>query len=537
MAGQQLILKADSTSDSSLVKTLNELDYLGDLNIYRQAAFKNHFLSFSIDSVSDSEATRTIFIHTGPKTKKVIQLEQNNKVLDVQDYEQYLSNLLQQNENNGYPFSSARIIPIKESNDTIYARIEVRKGVQIIVDSLDFDRNVIHPSYLYRLIQLKPGEVYSEKKIKEIQQKINRTSFLSINAPPLITFYLNKCIIHLRIKKKSNNQFNGYIGLLPKTQPEVTTYTLTGNIQLKLNNSFRRGENIGLKWNQFEPLSQDLKVNYAHPFLMGSPYGINTKFNLLKKDTSFVNLSLFTGIDVFISSRQKLTFFYENKSTIAGAQQTAINSSSTSGYGMEINLNFANDPFIPTKGWVLESTGSAGKRVLKGTDEFVPITLSTSDNITPTILVPKSSVIYNFSVLSELYIPLNRHHILLIATKGFGVFNPYLFENEVEWIGGLNNLRGFDDRSVKATRYAIQTLEYRFHLDQYSFFNLLYDFGYIQSNTVNNYQQRFTNAYGAGLNFSSKAGVISFTYAIGHYTNNPLILRDAKIHLGYVSLF
>ena len=42
---------------------------------------------------------------------------------------------------------------------------------------------------------------------------------------------------------------------------------------------------------------------------------------------------------------------------------------------------------------------------------------------------------------------------------------------------------------------------------------------------------------GTGINFETKAGIFSFTYAVGSLQDEPLSFKDAKIHFGLVNLF
>ena len=42
---------------------------------------------------------------------------------------------------------------------------------------------------------------------------------------------------------------------------------------------------------------------------------------------------------------------------------------------------------------------------------------------------------------------------------------------------------------------------------------------------------------GIGMAFETKAGIFNISYAVGKRDDTNLNLRDAKIHLGYVSFF
>ena len=47
----------------------------------------------------------------------------------------------------------------------------------------------------------------------------------------------------------------------------------------------------------------------------------------------------------------------------------------------------------------------------------------------------------------------------------------------------------------------------------------------------------FPFGIGAGINFETKAGIFGLNYALGSQNNNPLSIKNAKIHFGYVNYF
>lgn len=534
--GQSYHFSDSSKSDTTFINQIKTLIETGNIRSVKTYAVEKHYLAFSIDSITYNNQQTNYYINIGKSTSKKIFFEPLHKTIEINDYPIFLNQLLSNFEDKGYPFCSIKIVPIRENQDTLIASLDIIKGTKFYLDSIHFDKEVISEKYLYRLLDLKKGENYNESKIQNIAKVLSKSNVIRLMSNPTLTFYQNKCIIHLNLRKKGNNQFNGYIGLLPKTNANITTYSLTGNIQLRLLNSFKRAEEIGLFWNQFEPLSQDLKINYKHPYIGGSNYGFNHQFSLFKKDSSFVNLNTILGMDVFFSTSNKLTFFYQKKSTISNQTLSNINNTSTSAYGITASFDYTNQALAPLKGWLLNISGTVGKRTLQSLEDWKEISLMNENNLTSTVLVPKTSNIYSADFIFEKYTSLN-FHVLLNSLKASTTINPFLFQNELEWVGGLKNFRGFNDRSLLASSYAINTLEYRFHLDRFSYIHLFHDLGWIQNNLIGVYDQNFTSAYGAGLNFSSKAGIISFTYALGHFLDDPILLKDGKVHIGYVSLF
>jgi len=85
--------------------------------------------------------------------------------------------------------------------------------------------------------------------------------------------------------------------------------------------------------------------------------------------------------------------------------------------------------------------------------------------------------------------------------------------------------------------FHLATLEYRFLLDQNSYFNIFGDVAYTESKTNREYRNDFPYGFGAGIAFATKAGIFSLTYALGSQQGTGINFRAAKIHFGYVNLF
>jgi hypothetical protein len=79
-------------------------------------------------------------------------------------------------------------------------------------------------------------------------------------------------------------------------------------------------------------------------------------------------------------------------------------------------------------------------------------------------------------------------------------------------------------------------LEYRVLVDRNSHAFLFYD----QTFYENNAQQYYFDkpfGVGAGFSFGTNIGVFSISYGIGKQFDYPMLLRDGKVHFGYVSFF
>ena len=110
--------------------------------------------------------------------------------------------------------------------------------------------------------------------------------------------------------------------------------------------------------------------------------------------------------------------------------------------------------------------------------------------------------------------------------------------NDLYRIGGLNSLRGFNEKFFYASTYGIGTLEYRFFMEENSYLLIFYDQGYVRYVLHDGVSQEdFPLGFGAGLTFSTKAGIFKFIYSLGKSKEQQIGLNYSKIHFGLSSGF
>jgi hemolysin activation/secretion protein len=144
---------------------------------------------------------------------------------------------------------------------------------------------------------------------------------------------------------------------------------------------------------------------------------------------------------------------------------------------------------------------------------------------------------YNATGNGDAYFPLSARSVLNIGMMGGFLESPSIFQNELYRFGGLKTLRGFDESSLLASRYIIGKAEYRFILEQNSYLLLFFNEAYYENRGATNFLHDHPYGFGVGLTFETKAGIFSFTYALGSQQNNPILFKSGKIHFGLVNYF
>ena len=113
----------------------------------------------------------------------------------------------------------------------------------------------------------------------------------------------------------------------------------------------------------------------------------------------------------------------------------------------------------------------------------------------------------------------------------------YLFINEMKRLGGINSIRGFNENFFFASEYSIFAAEWRYYLEQATYFSLFVDAGYIMARTPDITTRTLPVSTGVSLHLDVGKSQFYFTYALGRSALQPFGLQYAKIHFGLRSHF
>ena len=124
--------------------------------------------------------------------------------------------------------------------------------------------------------------------------------------------------------------------------------------------------------------------------------------------------------------------------------------------------------------------------------------------------------------------------------KAGRTFNDQLFRNDGYRLGGLNSIRGYGENLFFASQFVYINSEARYFLDEVSFLTLFVDAGHIrrQFDVLVSDENFLPVGFGAGINFSTNAGIFNFVYALGVQEGGEGVnFNQSMIHFGYVSRF
>ncbi len=427
--------------------------------------------------------------------------------------------------NNGYPFAQVFFTEQEIIEQQIQIQMNISSGkFYRFSDIIVKGDSSISKSTIQNLLGIKINDIYSEEKLSSIDRILQQTNFINVLKKSELLFTENGVELYVYLENQKMSSMNGAVGLQPN--PQTQRIGLTGDVQIKLLNVFKKAELIDVNWRSIEPQTQALQAKLNYPFLFKSPFGVDLKFNLYKRDSTFLDLKSFIGIQYSFKNNVQLKGFYQiNSSEILSKTSNPSSLFSylapikLNSYGLSLQYKRINYLPNPSKGFSLYIETSIGNRTIKKENTAL-----------------EKSYVYKSIFQYVSYIPITKRNIIKVGVNFESYTSSTIFQNERYRFGGLNSLRGFNEEELFASTKLISSLEYRFLLDKNSTIFVFYDQGIYEDNSLS-YKIDNPFGVGAGISFGSRIGIFSISYALGKQFNNPIEFRNGKIHFGYITYF
>ncbi len=521
------------------------------------------YLAASVDSVKQDTAFTKIAIFIGEKyTWQTLHIDDKDKALLTQlnipvaafqakPFEQKLTVQLQEKlltyyENNGYPFAKISFDSVLLNSRNVTANLAIDKGIFYRMDSLHILGTAkISSNFLYHYLDMKKGEAFNKEKLDKLNQRLLELPYLQQSNEWNLTMLSRSYILNLYLQPKRSNQVNVLVGFLPANQQLGGKLLLTGEATLNLKNAFATGETIGFNWQQLQSQSPRLNLAFQKPYIFNSSFGVDFGFELYKRDSSFLNLTARLGVQYILSARQSgkisLETFRTNLLTVDTASVIItkklpdIIDVSNTNLALEYEFNNTNYRLNPRSGNEFKITVSAGTKNIKRNNTITQLKSQAFNYNRLYDSLQLNTYQFKIRLNAAHYFSTGRQSVIKTAINTGWYESPNFFRNELFQIGGYKLLRGFDEESIIANRFAVATVEYRYLLGLNSYFN-----GFIDAGAVNNRVTGLSNSFigaGIGMAFETKQGIFNISFASGKRNDLPFNFRESKIHLGFVSIF
>jgi len=264
------------------------------------------------------------------------------------------------------------------------------------------------------------------------------------------------------------------------------------------------------------------------------PFGVDLDFNFRRQDSSFSIYSPEVGISYLFKSQNSIKFIYriENSNLLStkrfrnATELPDVLDVNKFYYGLNFNFEKVDYRVNPKSGQRLALQVMFGQRTIQKNSVF-------ADSLFNNIDLKSNQVQLSFS--AQKFINVYKRNVLMLGLKSSLLETGNVLFNELYRIGGINDIRGFDEQSLFSSAFIIGTLEYRYQLDKNSFLRMFYDWAYLE-NKLTNIDAK-ASGIGAGMQVQTNAGMLQLSYALGKIDNNLFSFQNGKIHFGIINYF
>lgn len=460
--------------------------------------------------------------------------------------------ILQQLENNGYPFASISLDSSYFEESVLHGRLLVSKGPLYHIDSILIEGNIrIQTSFLEKYLDIPAGSIYQRDKLNKISKKLSQLGFLKETAPWSLTLLGTGAKLNLYLASNQSSQIDLLAGLMPSNTQLGGKLLLTGEANMQLKNSFGGGENLLLNWQQIQVQSPRLQIGFQKPYLFKTNTGIDFQFNLFKKDSTFLTINTKIGLQYAASTNQSVkVFFQQFSSSLLDVDTNLIKATKklpayldirTSNMGVDLNYTGTNNKFNPQSGIEWKAILTAGLRKIQPNNAIMELKVDSKGksfnfaSLYDTMKSASSQIRLNISF--DRYKQVGTQATIKTGVKAGYIQAQQLFTNELFQIGGIKTLRGFDEESIFANEFIIATAEYRYLIGPSSYLFAFLDAAHVgRKSYLSNFSGNFLGA-GLGLSFETKSGIFNLAYAAGKKPDSAVNFKESKIHFGFVTLF
>jgi len=455
-----------------------------------------------------------------------------DEIFNKSEIELTISNILDEYENIGFPFTKIiinSIVPYQDSTSNfVDINLKLDKGEKSTIDKIEIIGNEkTDDVVIIRAARIFPPEVYSQEKVESIPQKLSRLRFFEpVKTPGFYFNSKNEGILQINVQEKETNTFDGIVGYVPGDETETGYFT--GFLNISLRNLFGTGRAAAVRWEKENRNTQELELKYLEPWVLGYPFNIGVGFYQRKQDTTYVQ-SKFEGSVEFLATDDISASLILSTESIVPTENDenifSVYNSSILSTGIQLSIDSRDDVYAPTGGIYFINSYLYSNKTINGPVEF--ITPQTKTKISLQRLELDLSYFY------EIF---NRN-VIAAGVHAREMRGDFFEISDYYKLGGTSSLRGYRENQFLGNRTFWSNLEYRYLLTQRTFAFLFFDTGYYLRNSD---EQRgiselsdFKYGYGLGLNLETALGVLGVSFALGEGDS----FGDGKIHFAIVNEF
>jgi len=463
--------------------------------------------------------------------------------------ENELEALIRQYATKGYPFAQVFLDTLYLLKDTLRLHWQMYSGELChFSEAEQSPPNLIKAPIFERISGIRQGALFSIDKLVEANKALKQYSFLEQEAEAAVFFLGNICHPRFYLRKSKASAFDFLLGFSQKPSGIEKRFQLTGTANVQLINTLRLAEEFQLKYDNLQDQSPRFSLEADFPYIPGIPFGGGIQLSLFRFQESYFQFINRWTLNYLLRTNQRLRISLQWQSSALLNPDTThlINTgrlpdildfnNTTVGLQFESsNLDYKRNP---TRGFQMAFGIYYGSKNYPVNLRFLDYE-DGSGNVQgqyDSLNLNRNQAEIHF--LASYFKPIAKRHVLHFKFKSQGfLFAENLLNNERYLLGGMQNLRGFDEEFLRTSFYSMFTTEYRLLLARESYLSLFNDFAMVQQDSSGVEKWNAYNGSGLGLQLQTTAGNFALYFALGSSREQALDWSRGKIHFGYNTLF
>lgn len=463
----------------------------------------------------------TKFAHLNIKGVEHLFALQDNPVLNdtlVIPYSQLnarLSDGLKLLEAKGESLAKLQLIKISKHKNYLAAQVAYFPEKSRTLDALVIKGNTNFPKgYLKSLSKLYRKSPFNQVLVNRLKKEFDSYPFCTQIKSPEIQFTTDSTSLYIYVQKRSANTFDGFIGF---SNSETKNITLSGYVDVLLQNILNTGESVSITWKSNGNLQKSFAGQVELPYLFNSPLALKAQLQLFKQDSTFQNTKTALHLGYLFRFHKRLYLGYQS------AESSDIQNTN-SGLVADFKNYFTSLSY--------DYVNNSGSDLFFTEKTKLKIEYGTGSRAT---FAKKNKQYYISSVLKQDWQLNDKNHLILKNESYFLQSESYLV-NELARFGGINSLVGFNENSLQANFYSITRTEYRCKLSPSLYWSALVDYGLYQDQTSASKSSTIAGL-GTGVKLATKTGLLNLFYGVGSTKNQTFNTKNSLIHVSLTSYF
>lgn len=456
---------------------------------------------------------------------------QKGKEFKPGKFEGDIDDALTQFEKKGYPFSrfdlKAITLDSSAKATTFGVKLKTMQGPQLVIREVQIVGNKLtKKNVILRELRIKPGEIYDQRKVSQIQARLMRLGYFTrVDEPQVFLSAKNEGGLLILVQEGNASTFDGVVGYNPATATEKGY--VTGLINISIGNLLGTGRSLLVHWQKRDRKTQDMKFHYREPWVGGFPVSVGFGFQQLIQDTTYIQRDL--GFDISMPLMENFSILSEfSRSEITpdslGSFLFLIPHNRSLNASIGIHYDTRDDLLNPRSGVYYQTSIQAGRKKILGPEDLVR-SLQLKERVDNKRL----------SLDVEYYASIFKRQVLALSLHGRQIRSneKVIPLSDLYRLGGARTLRGYREDQFRGSSVGWLNFEYRYILGRRSRVSLFTDAGYYNATTQSGKNEAYKIGYGFGFRLETGLGIMGIDYGLGQGDG----LFSGKVHVGLINEF